>query len=154
MADTYTVERSTTIAAPAERVYGQLIDFHNWEAWSPWEELDPTMEKTYSGPDSGVGAKYAWTGNRKVGEGRMEIKNASEPDQVEIALQFLKPFKANNRTVFTLEPQGDSTNVTWAMTGKNTLMTRLMGIFKSMDAMVGPDFEKGLAKLKTVAESS
>ena len=129
-----------------------MIDFHNWGAWSPWDDLDPEMSKTYSGADSGVGAHYAWTGNRKVGSGNMEITDAKADAEIQIALEFLKPFKATNQTTFSLSPEGDGTNVSWSMTGKNTLMTRIMGIFKSMDSMVGPDFEKGLAKLKAVAE--
>lgn len=112
------------------------------------------MEKTYSGPDSGVGAKYAWSGNRKVGQGSMEITDASEPSSVGIALEFLKPFKASNTTRFSLEPAGEGTAVTWTMTGRNTLMIRIMGIFRSMDKMVGPDFERGLERLKSVAEAA
>lgn len=153
MSDTYTVQRSTTIEAPPERVYAHMVSFRHWEAWSPWEDMDPSMEKTYSGNDLGAGAQYAWSGNRKVGEGRMEIIDATEPEHIEIALEFLKPFKASNTTVFTLEPEDDGTNVTWEMIGSNTLMTRIMGIFKSMDSMVGPDFEKGLVQLKAVAEA-
>ncbi len=112
------------------------------------------MDKRFAGADTGVGAKYAWSGNRKVGKGKMEITDASEPSSVQIALQFLKPFKATNTTLFTLQPAGSGTEVTWAMTGRNTLMTRVMGIFKSMDKMIGPDFEKGLQRLKTTAESA
>ena len=152
MGDTYTVERTTTIAAPPTEVYSHLIDFHNWTSWSPWEELDPDMNKTYSGAESGVGSKYAWTGNRKVGQGSMEITDAKDNAEVQIALEFLKPFKASNTTVFKLAPEGEGTNVSWTMIGNATLMTRIMGIFKSMDSMVGPDFERGLAKLKAVAE--
>ena len=112
------------------------------------------MNKTFSGSDSGKGAKYAWSGNRKVGQGNMEITDATEHSSIEIALEFLKPFKATNTTLFSLEPTGEGTNVTWAMTGRKTFMTRVMGIFKSMDAMVGPDFERGLGRLKNVAEAS
>lgn len=154
MSDTYTVTRSATIDAPPERVYAHVIDFHKWGEWSPWDELDPGMEKTYSGPDAGVGARYAWSGNRKVGEGRMEITDASEQSAITIALEFLKPFEASNTTTFTLRPEGGGTNVTWAMTGRKTFMTKVMGLFKSMDKMVGPDFEKGLRRLKAVAEGS
>ncbi len=152
MADMYTVARSTTINAPAETIYHQIADFHNWGAWSPWDDLDPDMQRSYSGAESGVGAGYAWSGNRKAGEGKMEITDAVESTSVQIALDFLKPFKSSSTTAFALQPQGESTEVTWTMTGPNTLMTRVMGIFKSMDKMVGPDFEKGLAKLKAVAE--
>ena len=153
MGDTCTVQRSATIGAAPDRVFAHIVDFHNWGAWSPWDEMDPEMEKKFSGPDSGPGAKYSWSGNRKVGQGRMEIKDATEPSSVHIALEFIKPFKARNRTEFSLEPTSDGTNVTWAMTGKKTFMTRILGIFKSMDSMVGPDFEKGLATLKAVVES-
>jgi len=152
MADAYTVERSTNIGASPSEVYSHMIDFHNWTAWSPWEELDPDMSKTFAGAESGVGSKYSWTGNRKVGEGSMEITDAKQDAEILIDLEFLKPFKASNKTVLTLTPASSGTQVTWAMTGKNTLMTKIMGIFKSMDKMVGPDFEKGLAKLKAVAE--
>jgi len=133
-------------------VFAHIVDFHKWAAWSPWADMDPAMNTTYSGSASGIGAKYAWSGNRKVGRGNMEITGATEPSSVQIALEFLKPFKASNRTEFTLQDAGDGTEVTWAMTGRKTLMTRIMGIFKSMDSMVGPDFERGLAKLKTVVE--
>ena len=152
MADIYTVERTTTINAPAEKVYAQIVDFHNWRAWSPWDDLDPDMQRSYPGADSGVGAGYAWSGNRKAGEGKMEITEAVEPSRVQIALDFLKPFKSSSTTTFNLKPQGDTTKVTWTMTGPKTLMTRVMGVFKSMDKMVGPDFEKGLTQLKGASE--
>ena len=152
MSDTFTVERSTTIAAPPGRVYPHMIDFRRWDVWSPWEEMDPNVQKTYSGSEAGVGSKYAWSGNRKVGQGSMEITDAKENSTIDIALEFIKPFKASNSTSFTLTPEGGGTTVRWAMTGQKTFMTRVMGIFRSMDSMVGPDFEKGLAKLKAVSE--
>ena len=152
MPDTYTVERTTTINAPADKVYAQIVDFHNWRNWSPWDDLDPGMQRSYSGADAGVGAGYSWSGNRKAGEGSMEIIDAVEPSSVQIALEFLKPFTSSSTTAFTLTPQGDATDVTWTMTGPKTLVTRVMGVFKSMDSMIGPDFEKGLAKLKGATE--
>jgi uncharacterized protein YndB with AHSA1/START domain len=153
MGDTYTVQRSVSIDAPPARVYAHIVDFHHWAAWSPWEEMDPSLEKTFSGPDAGPGAKYAWSGNRKVGQGSMEITDVTEPSRVAIALEFLKPFKASNTTVFSLQPAGDATDVTWEMTGRQTFMTRVMGIFKSMDSMIGPDFERGLGRLKAAVEA-
>ena len=150
----YTVERSTTIDAPPARIYAQVANFHRWRAWSPWEGLDPDLRRTYTGPDTGSGATYAWAGNRKAGEGRMEITEASEPTRVSIDLQFLKPFKARNETVFDIRPEGSGARVTWAMTGRRTLVTKIMGVFKSMDAMVGHDFERGLASLKATVERS
>ena len=150
---TYTVTREATIAAPPERVYAELVDFRRWRAWSPWEDLDPELDRTYSGADAGPGAHYAWSGNRKAGQGAMEITRAEEPSAVDIDLTFEKPFKARNKTSFLIAPAGDGgSRVTWTMTGQKTFMTKVMGIFKSMDSLVGPDFEKGLARLKTTAE--
>jgi uncharacterized protein YndB with AHSA1/START domain len=152
MAGTYTVERSTVVQALPERVYELVQDFHQWPAWSPWEDLDPDMQRTYGGPPSGVGSSYAWSGNRKAGSGRMEITRADPPRRVEIALRFDKPFKSSNATSFALTPGGGGTEVTWTMVGPLTWMLRLMGLFTSMDKMVGKDFDKGLARLKTAAE--
>jgi len=152
-ADTYTVERSTTIAAPAERVYDQIADFHKWTSWSPWEDLDPALRRKYSGAELGAGAVYAWSGNRKAGEGRMEIVRAVDAERVDIDLQFVKPFKSRSDTSFVLTPEGDdSTRVLWTMSGKKTFMTKVMGVFSSMDKMIGPDFEKGLDRLRKVSE--
>jgi uncharacterized protein YndB with AHSA1/START domain len=153
MADnTYTVQRSVTIDAPPERVYQQVADFHAWLNWSPWEGLDPELRRTYSGPDAGTGAVYAWSGNRKAGQGRMQITEATEPSTVRIDLVFEKPFKGHNETVFSIQPEATGSRVTWTMIGQKTLMTRVMGIFVSMEKFLGPDFEKGLAQLKTTAE--
>lgn len=149
---TYTVERSATIAAPPARIYEQVVNFHNWTSWSPWERLDPNLQRSYSGADLGVGAVYGWSGNRKAGQGRMEITSAQEPSRVQIELVFEKPFKARNDTLFTIQPDAAGSRVTWSMTGKKTLMTTVMGIFVSMDKLVGPDFERGLAQLKVTTE--
>jgi uncharacterized protein YndB with AHSA1/START domain len=151
--DTYRVERSMTIEAPPTRVYEEIVDFHNWRKWSPWDGIDPQQQHTYSGAASGPGAVYTWSGNRRVGEGRMEITNAAEPSKVDVDLQFVKPWKARNDAAFTIEPAGTGSRVTWSVTGKKTFMTRVMGIVKSMDKMLGPDFEKGLTKLKAAAEA-
>lgn len=154
MADTYSVERSVRIDAPPMRVYDQIANFHNWTSWSPWEDIDPGLHRHYSGAESGTGAVYAWSGNRKAGQGRMAITDSTEPGRVQIDLVFEKPWKARNDTVFTIAPDGSGSRVTWSMTGKKTLMTKVMGLFKSMDKFLGPDFEKGLARLKTTAEKS
>lgn len=155
MADaTYTVERSLTIDAPPSRIYEEIADFHQWTHWSPWEGLDPQLERTYSGAESGTGAVYEWSGNRKAGQGRMEITDATEPSRVQIDLVFEKPWKARNDTVLTIQPEGSGSRVTWLMTGKKTFIIKVMGIFKSMDKLLGPDFEKGLADLKATTEKS
>ena len=153
MATPYTVTRTTTIAAPAERVHALVDDFHRWPQWSPWEDLDPQMRRTYSGPDAGVGAVYAWEGNRKAGRGDMTI-TGDTPEQVDIDLHFEKPFPARNRIELVLTPAGEaSTGVEWRMHGELSGFMRLFSMVTSMDSLVGPDFEKGLARLKRVAES-
>jgi len=151
--DTYTVERSARIDAPPARVYAQIANFRQWPKWSPWEDVDPNLQRTYSGAESGLGAVYAWSGNRKAGQGRMEITEADEPSLVRIDLVFEKPWKARNDTSFVIRPEGLGSHVTWSMTGQRTLITKAMSVFKSMDKFLGPDFEKGLARLKATAES-
>lgn len=146
--DTYEVVRTGTVDASPDQVYAAIADFTRWRAWSPWEDVDPNLERTYSGADAGVGAVYEWKGNRKAGEGRMEITEAIPATRVEIALHFLKPFRSENVTTFTLEPDGEGTLVRWAMVGPKTLFVKVMGVFSSMDKMIGPDFEKGLAQLQ------
>jgi uncharacterized protein YndB with AHSA1/START domain len=149
---TFEVTRSTTINAPADMVYGFLDDFHQFGAWSPWEKLDPAMERTHSGAARGVGAIYQWVGNKKVGRGRMEILESVPPKQLTIKLDFVEPFESHNTTVFSLDSAAGATKVTWRMFGPNTFMSKVMSIFVSMDKMVGKDFETGLANLKAAAE--
>ena len=153
MAD-FEVVRSTRIAAPAERVHGLIDDFHAWRSWSPWEDVDPALRRDYSGAESGVGARYAWEGNRKAGKGDMEIVG-SAPERIDVRLSFEKPWKATNAVAFTLVPAGDgATEVTWRMTGTQRGFAALFGKFVSMDRLVGKDFEKGLARMKAAAESA
>jgi Polyketide cyclase / dehydrase and lipid transport len=152
MPDTFTVERSETISGTADSIRAQIIDFHKWVQWSPWEGIDPNLQRTYGGPTEGVGATYAWNGTRKVGSGNMEIVGVAN-DRVDLKLNFVKPFKAQNETVFALAESAGNTKVTWTMTGKQNLMSKLMGVFFSMDKLVGKDFAKGLTQLKTLVES-
>jgi uncharacterized protein YndB with AHSA1/START domain len=152
--DTYTVERSVIIDAPPERIYEQIADFHNWVNWSPWEDLDPDLKRTYSGAEAGAGSVYAWSGNRKAGQGHMQITEASEPSKVLVDVSFEKPFKAENDIALTVLQDGQQARVTWVMTGKKSAITKVMGIFRSMDKMIGPDFEKGLARLKAFTEKA
>jgi uncharacterized protein YndB with AHSA1/START domain len=151
----FEVVRSTEIEAPAERIFPLIAGFKEWQQWSPWEGLDPNLEREYTGPESGVGAHYAWKGSRKVGQGEMEITVAEPASRVELNLHFIKPFNQTNLTIFELAPGGaGKTNVTWTMRGKQEGFMKFMGIFLKTEKLVGPDFEKGLAKLKSVAESS
>ncbi|MDQ8042978.1 MAG: SRPBCC family protein [Solirubrobacteraceae bacterium] len=152
-ANEYTVERTTTIDAPASAVYPHLVDLEAWQGWSPWEGLDPDLRRDYSTPSSGVGATYAWEGNRKAGKGRMEITGATEPTEVAVDLVFMAPFKNASKVTFTLVPTGDTTAVTWSMRGPRPLLMRLAGPLLNMDKLVGKDFEKGLAALRSLAEA-
>lgn len=150
--NSFAVTRSITIKAPPEKIYPLIADFHQWSIWSPWEHLDPAMKRTFSGAASGAGAVYSWEGNDAVGAGRMEITGAAPPGKVDIKLDFLKPFPSQNSTVFTVQPEADGSKVVWTMSGPSAFVTKLMGVFVSMDKMIGPDFEKGLASMKTAAE--
>lgn len=151
--DTFKVQRSTSIKAPPEKIYAFIEDFHRWSSWSPYEKLDPAMQRTFSGAERGTGAVYEWDGNAKAGKGRMEITDAPAPTKVRIKLDFLKPMEVSNVAEFTLEPQGDSTHVTWSMEGPTPYFAKVIHVFINMDRMVGSDFEAGLANLKALAES-
>lgn len=150
--DTFSVERRLTMAAPPERVFAQINDFHAWKAWSPWARLDPAMKETHSGAPQGTGAVYEWAGNSDVGEGRMTIRSSTPPSEVIIALDFLTPFESHNVTTFMLTPVSGGTEVIWTMKGNAEYVTKLMTTFFSMDKMVGPDFDRGLQQLKAVVE--
>jgi uncharacterized protein YndB with AHSA1/START domain len=150
--DTFRVQRATCIEASPEKIFALINDFHSWRRWSPYEKLDPAMKKTHSGAANGTGSVYEWEGNNKVGKGRMEITQTFPSSKVIIKLDFIKPFEGHNIAEFTLEPKGDSTNVTWAVHGPNPYIAKLMSIFFSLDRMLGKEFEAGLASLKALTE--
>ena len=150
--DTFSVRRVTTVRAPPEKIFPLINDFHQWGTWSPWEDKDPAMKRTYSGAGSGKGAVYAWDGNKNVGIGRMEILEVSAPSKIVIKLDFFKPFEAHNTAEFTMLPQGDATSLRWLMHGPAPFMSKVMQVFMNMDKMIGKDFEAGLAKLKKITE--
>jgi len=149
---TYEVTRTAVIPAPAEKIFPLVNSFHEWAKWSPWESVDPAMRRSYTGTDSGVGAKYAWSGNRKAGSGTMEIVQSAAPNSIRIRLEFTKPFKTVNPTNFTFTPTGNGTQVTWTMTGENKGLGKIFALFMNMDKMVGADFDKGLASLAAAAQ--
>jgi uncharacterized protein YndB with AHSA1/START domain len=150
--DTFSVSRAAAIHAPPEKIFALISDFRQWRAWSPYEDRDPNLQRSYSGAANGRGAVYEWNGNNNVGSGRMEILEAPPPGKVVIKLDFLKPFEAHNTAEFTLLPQGDTTNVTWLMHGPAPLMSKVMQVFMNMDNMIGKDFAIGLANLKRITE--
>ena len=150
--DTFVVQRSALINAPADKIYPLINDYKNWASWSPYEKIDPAMKRTYSGAPSGKGSIYEWTGNKNIGSGRMEILDTS-PSRIDIKLDFLAPFEAHNVAEFTMKPEGSATNVTWAMRGPIPYKFKIMHVIMNMDKMVGSQFVEGLANMKEVAES-
>jgi carbon monoxide dehydrogenase subunit G len=150
--DNFVVQRSITVQTPPDKIYPFINDFHRWAAWSPFEKLDPAMQRVFSGTEAGKGAIYEWSGDKNAGKGRMEIIDATAPNNISIQLDFSEPFAAHNTTEFTLAPNGETTTVTWAMRGSSPFIAKIMQLFCNMDKMIGPDFEEGLANLKMLAE--
>lgn len=147
----FSLTRDAVIGADPATVHALIDDLHAWKQWSPWEERDPDLKRTYSGPDKGVGAHYAWSGNKKVGAGSMEI-TGSTAEQVDIDLEFVEPFKASNKTAFRLTPADGGTRVEWTMTGERNLFMTVMGkLF--FDKAIAKDFDQGLAKLDAAARA-
>ncbi len=151
----YEVTRTASVAAPQADVFGLVNDFHKWDQWSPWAKIDPAMKTTYEGPPAGTGAAYKWAGNSQAGEGRMEILDSRPADLVHVKLDFLKPFPSTALTDFKFATAAGATNVTWTMSGENNFMAKGFIMFMGgMDKMIGPDFEKGLAQMKSAAEAA
>ncbi len=150
---TFHVERSLQVTVPPEFLFAQVDDFRAWRGWSPWEQLDPAMKRTFSGPSRGVGAVYAWTGNDKVGEGRMTIEKSVPTSSVEIKLEFVKPFASTSQTTFRFVPAGADTKITWSMDGRNDFLGKAFSLFMDTDRMIGGDFERGLASLGQVSQA-
>jgi uncharacterized protein YndB with AHSA1/START domain len=149
----FRVARSTTMSAPPPAVFAVVNDFHEWQAWNPWGKIDPAMKQTFDGAPSGVGAIYAWAGNKEVGEGRMAIVESRPSERIRVKLEFFKPFAATNTAEFTFKPEGNQTSVTWSMFGEKNFMAKAIHLFMSMDKMIGGQFEKGLADMKAIVEA-
>jgi hypothetical protein len=150
----FRVTRTETISAPASAVFAQVNDLQKWDAWSPWAKLDPEAKNSFEGPTSGTGAIMRWSGNNKVGQGSMTIVESRPDDFIRFKLEFLKPFVATNTAEFTFNAENDQTTVTWTMYGKNSFMSKVIGLIMSCEKMVGGQFEKGLATLKSVVETA
>ena len=146
--DSFTIQREGSIPAAPEAVTALLQDFHQWQNFSPWEVLDPNMSRSFSGADQGVGATYAWTGNKKVGRGDMLVTACTPGQSVAMDLNFQAPMKANNTTLFVLRPEGNGSHLTWSMSGKNTFVGKIFATLFNIDKMVGKDFEKGISNLR------
>lgn len=150
----FQVTRSALMAAPASIVFEQVNNLKKWDAWSPWAKLDPNANNVFQGPEAGVGAVMRWAGNSKVGEGSMTIVASQPSELIRFKLAFLKPFKATNSAEFTFQTEGEQTLVTWRMSGTNNFIGKVMGLFMNCDAMVGGQFEQGLAAIKAIVEAA
>ena len=148
------VERSTRIAAPPERAYALVEDLHSWRAWSPWENLDPAMQRTYSGAPTGTGAVYAWSSSGKAGAGRMTIQKSAAPSEIVIHLEYQKPFRGENTATFTFTKVAGGTEAKWAADGKNDFIAKAIHVVVDFDGLLGAEFEKGLAAMKAAAEGT
>ena len=150
----FRITRLGRIGAPINVVFENVNDLHKWEAWSPWAKLDPNAKNSFDGPVEGVGASMAWAGNNKVGEGRMTITESRPNERVQFKLEFFKPFTATNTAEFTFKSEGNQTEVTWSMSGKNNFMMKAVGMFMNCDKMIGAQFEQGLASLNSVSQQT
>lgn len=148
----FKVSRSLTMAASSMKVFEQVNDFHNWNAWSPWAKLDPNAKNIFEGPTSGVGAIFRWSGNNQIGEGSNTIVESKPHELIKIKLEILKPYPSTNMVEFTFQPQGEQTLVTWSMGGENNFMGKLMDVVMNFEAMIGQQFDTGLSQLKGVVE--
>jgi hypothetical protein len=149
----FRVVRSLAIGAPPDAIFPHVNELKQWEAWNPWGKIDPNMKLTYDGPAAGVGASYAWVGNNEVGEGKATIIESQPNESIRFKMEFFKPMAGVSDTLFTFKAQGNQTEVTWAMTGKNNFIAKAFGLFMNMDKMIGGQFKKGLADLKTITEA-
>lgn len=150
--DEFHVTRTATIPSSPEKVFAQVNDLRAWEQWSPWAKLDPNAKSIYEGPATGEGAAMKWSGNKKVGEGRMTIVESRANEFIRFKLEFLRPFKATNTAEFTFAPQAGQTIVNWSMSGQNNFGSKIFGLIMNCERMVGRDFEKGLASMRAVVE--
>jgi hypothetical protein len=151
--NTFKIARSAVVDAPPERIYPEINDLHNWEKWSPWAKLDPNQTTAYDGSPLGAGSTLQWSGNNKVGAGKMTIKESSQNERIRIKLEFSRPMQAVNDVQFDLKPIGDTrTEVLWTMSGRNEFMAKAVHAFMNMDKMVGGQFEQELADLKALVE--
>ena len=149
LSNDFEVERSVEIDAPPEVVFDEVNTLTKWNAWSPWVARDPSIQNTYAGPESGVGATVTWA-SEKSGSGTQTITLSERPTRIETALDFGEMGQPN--AYWTFEPSSSGTRVTWGLTG--TAPGALGGYFaKMMDGWVGRDYEDGLARLKSFVES-
>lgn len=151
--DTFAVQRSAVIQASPDKLFPLINDLHQFNTWNPYAHKDPAMRIDYRGPAGGPGAAFDFSGNKDAGKGSIEITGGQAPTRVDMRLDMIEPFEGHNQIAFTLTPQGQATQVTWAMHGPSPYLSKVVGIFLDMDHMIGRDFEAGLARLKATAET-
>lgn len=146
------IERSTVIVAKPATVFTYLNGWKHFNEWSPWAALDPNTKYSYEGPATGVGAKQSWfSEDPNVGNGSQEI-TAVDTDKA-ITIKLMLPNMEPSVVTQTLMPEGEGTKVIWAMDadmGINPL-NRWFGLL--LETFIGPDYEKGLAKMKPLIEA-
>lgn len=150
----FRVERSTTIAAPAETVFAQVNDLHRWDAWSPWAKIDPDAKISFEGPGAGAGAIAKWSGNSQVGEGTMTLTESRPNELIKIKTDIVKPMQVSNMTEFTFKPEGDQTHVTWTVSGHQNFIGKAFCLVMNGKTMMGEMLDGGLTQLKSVSEAA
>jgi len=111
------------------------------------------MKRTIEGPPAGAGAVYSWDGNDEVGAGRMTLLESKPDESIGIKLEFFRPMEDVCTIDFNFKPEGNSTHVTWSMSGNLTFLSKAICMFMNMDKMIGGDFETGLTQLKAKSEA-
>ncbi len=149
----FRIARSQLINASPHKLFPYINNLRKFQEWNPYRDKDPSARNEFSGPEAGPGAVFRWIGDANVGEGIMTIEKSVPDSAVHVDLEFLRPFPGHNAVAFTLEPQSDGTVVSWSMAGRYALVPKIVGLFISMDRMIGGDFEAGLTRLKTLAET-
>ncbi|MEL6697775.1 MAG: SRPBCC family protein [Bacteroidota bacterium] len=144
-----TMSRTAVVEAPADIVFAQVNDLHNWNDWSPWKEMDPEMKVEYQNGGVGKDASYTWKGE-EVGSGKLTILESTPNTYIKTALEF--DGRGGSFGGWNLEEKEGQTVVTWSMTSVAGMdpLGRAFNLF--LDGMLGPDFEKGLTKLGKISK--
>jgi len=149
-----TISREIVIQAPPESLFPMINHSKKMNDWMPWLESDPGVKMVFSGPDEGVGSKSEWDSPGKMGTGSAVVMESNLNQSVKTQLTYTKPIAMSQVAEVTLTPTQGGTKVTWSVECHNSFFFRLMGVLLNVDKMVGGEFEKGLNKLKLIAESS
>ena len=148
------IERELVISAQPEKLFPYLNHMQKMNDWMPWQDSDPTAKMNYVGYLEGIGAKATWDSPGKMGTGESEIVESVPCQFVKTRLTYSRPMKMSQMAQVTLaQINSEETLVKWSVDGHNSFAFRLFGAFVNVDKMVGSEFEKGLLKLKKIAEN-